>query len=84
MTDLNSLVAPGYPDDLYAANDINDFGEITGQAIAPGGAALAFVASARGGPAPSTIALRAARSLPGAVRTALLTKAGIRPRELYR
>jgi probable HAF family extracellular repeat protein len=35
MTDLNSLVAPGYSDQIYAAGDINDLGRITGQAFNP-------------------------------------------------
>jgi len=33
MTDLNTLLAPGYTKHLYYANDINDFGEITGQSL---------------------------------------------------
>ncbi|MGH2353357.1 MAG: hypothetical protein ACRDJN_17270, partial [Chloroflexota bacterium] len=32
MTDLNTLVAAGYPDHLVLAGDINDAGRITGQA----------------------------------------------------
>jgi hypothetical protein len=35
MTDLNSIVAPGYSDHIYAAGDINDLGRITGQAFNP-------------------------------------------------
>ncbi len=35
MTDLNSLVAAGYSDQIYAAGDINDLGRITGQAFDP-------------------------------------------------
>ena len=35
MTDLNSLVAPGYNDQIFAAGDINDLGRITGQAFNP-------------------------------------------------
>jgi len=35
MTDLNSIVAPGYSDHVYAAGDINDLGRITGQAFNP-------------------------------------------------
>lgn len=33
MTDLNTLTQPGDPGPLVAANDINDLGEITGQAL---------------------------------------------------
>lgn len=35
MTDLNTLVAPGYTDVLTTAQDINDLGEITGRAFDP-------------------------------------------------
>ena len=53
MTDLNTLVAPGYTDLLTTAQDINDLGEITGRAFNAGtGARPAFLAapiSERGG-----------------------------------
>lgn len=46
MTDLNRLVAPGYPDTLWSANDINDEGQITGRALNPTtGEFSAFVAT---------------------------------------
>jgi probable HAF family extracellular repeat protein len=35
MTDLNTLVGPGYSDVLTTAQDINDLGEITGRAFDP-------------------------------------------------
>jgi probable HAF family extracellular repeat protein len=44
MTDLNSLVAPGSALTLTIAQDINDFGVITGQATDPTGATVAFEA----------------------------------------
>jgi probable HAF family extracellular repeat protein len=45
MTDLNSLVAPGTTLTLTIAQDINDFGVITGQATDPStGATVAFEA----------------------------------------
>ena len=45
MIDLNTLLAPGYANQLYYANDINDFGEITGQSIDPAtGESRTFVA----------------------------------------
>jgi probable HAF family extracellular repeat protein len=45
MTDLQEL-APGYSGELCAANDINDRGEITGQALQAGtGDTVTFVAS---------------------------------------
>ncbi len=82
MTDLNTLGAPGYPDELYTANDINDFGEITGQAIAPNGSAVAFTARPHAVPGLSApIAVRE-RALPQQLRKALLTQAGVRPAEL--
>ena len=33
MTDLNTLLATDYTKHLYYANDVNDFGEITGQSL---------------------------------------------------
>jgi len=45
MTDLNTLLAPGYANHLFFANDINDFGEITGQSVdAATGESRTFVA----------------------------------------
>jgi probable HAF family extracellular repeat protein len=45
MRDLNRFVQSGYADHLFTANDINDFGEITGRAIQAGtGAEVPFVA----------------------------------------
>ena len=46
MTDLNSLVAPGYTNRLTTAQDINDLGVITGRALDPiSGDRTAFVAT---------------------------------------
>ena len=45
MTDLNELVAPGTTLTLTIAQDINDRGEITGQATTPSGATVAFKAA---------------------------------------
>jgi probable HAF family extracellular repeat protein len=51
MTDLNTLLEPGYANHLYFANDINDFGEITGQSIDEStGEARTFVAIPSAGP----------------------------------
>ncbi|HEY6515066.1 MAG TPA: hypothetical protein VIY50_02905 [Steroidobacteraceae bacterium] len=44
MTDLNNLVAPGTTLTLTIAQDINDRGEITGQATTPAGTTVAFEA----------------------------------------
>ncbi|MEI7036243.1 hypothetical protein [Fulvimonas yonginensis] len=45
MKDLNTLVAPGYADHLLFANDVDDGGRITGQAVnAEGSVAFAFLA----------------------------------------
>ena len=45
MTDLNTLVAPGYTNLLTSAQDINDAGVITGRALTSGGQRPAFVAT---------------------------------------
>jgi probable HAF family extracellular repeat protein len=48
MTDLNTLVAPGYTGTLTTAQDINDLGVITGRASDPvTGASPAFLATPR-------------------------------------
>jgi probable HAF family extracellular repeat protein len=44
MTNLQRL-APGYSDHLCAANDINDLGQITGEAVEAGGASVPFLAN---------------------------------------
>ena len=45
ITDLNTLIAPGYEDTLTTANDIDESGRITGQAVQQAtGALVAFVA----------------------------------------
>jgi hypothetical protein len=45
IVDLNTLVAPGYSDQLVFANDINDTGAITGQSFnATTGVSSAFLA----------------------------------------
>jgi len=48
MTNLNSLVAPGYDDQLIQASDINDAGVITGEAANSSGDVLSFVATPGG------------------------------------
>jgi len=46
MTDLNTLLTPGFGGHLVFANDVNDAGAITGQALDPAtGAAVAFRAT---------------------------------------
>ncbi|HKA90018.1 MAG TPA: hypothetical protein VKE22_20300 [Haliangiales bacterium] len=44
MTDLNDRIASGSRDHLFFANDIDDFGAITGQSISATGDARAFLA----------------------------------------
>ena len=44
MTDLNDLAAPGTTLTLTIAQEINDSGEVTGQATMPSGATVAFEA----------------------------------------
>ena len=44
--DLNTLMIPGFPDHLIAAQDINDAGQITGRLVEKStGKTLAFVAT---------------------------------------
>lgn len=84
MRNLNDLVAPGYSDHLYAANDINDFGQITGEAIEQGaGASVPFRAS------PLLLRIHAARrgagarvELPEPTRQRLMARFGIREADL--
>ena len=45
MTDLNTLVVPGYPNLLTVAQDINDAGVITGRALTPTGQRPAYIAT---------------------------------------
>jgi probable HAF family extracellular repeat protein len=45
VTNLNTLIEPGYDGTLVSANDVNESGRITGQALDPAtGALVAFVA----------------------------------------
>ena len=77
MTDLNSLVAPGYGDHIYAGGDINDRGRITGQAFNPAtGAYSAFLAVPQLGSARGN---RAALPLPEQLRQALQRRLGLDP-----
>ena len=84
MTDLNTLVAPASPHELFAANDINDFGEITGQAITPNGSAVAFTATSHSPAGPSVAAAARGQLLPAPARRALLARSGFRPGDLLR
>jgi len=45
MTDLNTLVVPGYPNLLTVAQDINDAAVITGRALTPTGQRPAYTAT---------------------------------------
>jgi probable HAF family extracellular repeat protein len=78
MHDLNSF-APGYPDYLYSADDINDQGKISGLAIEQGtGANVPFVATPEpAGSARSTAGLSREVPLPAPAREALLQSLGI-------
>jgi probable HAF family extracellular repeat protein len=50
IVDLNTLVAPGYSDQLVYANDINDAGQITGQSTnAASKVSSSFLAVPEGG-----------------------------------
>jgi hypothetical protein len=74
MTDLNSVLAPGYGNSIYAAGDIDDLGRITGQAFDPGtGAYSAFLAvPQRGAPAQRRVG-----TMPEHLRRALLRRLGL-------
>jgi probable HAF family extracellular repeat protein len=71
MRDLNTLVAQGYTRHLYYANDINDFGEITGQSLDEAtGESRTFVAVPSGMAHVDVVALdthESAQSRPGVV-----------------
>jgi probable HAF family extracellular repeat protein len=90
MMDLNALVGLGYDDHIYNANDINDFGMITGQAVDDEtGDALTFLAIPIPGPASGGFdgeaitvgiesgALTPETVLPDQVRQALLLQLGL-------
>jgi probable HAF family extracellular repeat protein len=85
MTNLISLVAPGYDDQLIQASDINDAGVITGEAADSSGDVLSFVATpgalgnshavAGGGSSTQNI------PLPAKLRAKLLQRMGLKTSE---
>lgn len=86
MTDLNDLVPDDYPDHLYNAGDIDDFGRITGQAVlAETGESRAVVllpVAGRDGTVPEAVAAArlAAQPVPALtqdVRRKLLQRLGL-------
>jgi probable HAF family extracellular repeat protein len=81
-TDLNDL-APGYSGHLASANDINDFGVVTGVAIAPNSTERAFVAVPIPGLAASEGHERRAEvALSESVRQALMRRSFVRESDL--
>ncbi len=88
MTDLSDL-APGYSGQLCAANDINDLGRITGEAIQEGtGQSVAFLATpVAPGASMNVAAARPARIVQapavsrGVLRDVML-RSGVRPEDL--
>ena len=85
MTNLNSLVAPGYDDQLIQASDINDAGVITGEAANSSGDVLSFVATP-GGLGSSHAAAGIGSSaqnvpLPAKLRAKLLQRLGLKAPE---
>lgn len=82
MVDLNSLTSNGDERLLYAANDINNAGEITGESVEASGESVAFRAE------PATAAPFAPRAvpqhkkLPDQVRESLLMRFGLKARDL--
>jgi probable HAF family extracellular repeat protein len=88
MIDLAEL-SPGYSDHLCAANDINDLGQITGEAVDATGASVPFLAKPVGPSssnrlgAPSA-ARRAAPKLSWAALEPIMTRSGVRKEDLTR
>jgi probable HAF family extracellular repeat protein len=84
MTDLEDL-APGYSDNLCAANDINDLGQITGQAVDETGAGVPFLANpVQAGSDNRSSAAKVADSAPVSWRAleGILTRSGVRKEDL--
>jgi probable HAF family extracellular repeat protein len=88
IVDLNDL-APGYKDVLYSANDINDDGDITGQAFTPGTGQFNAILAVRHRLTQhdsDEIAYAGTRSrearLPDPIRQALLQQFGLDERQL--
>src|SRR5262249_29796619 len=80
MSDLNDLVAAGYPDHLFFANDINDRGWIAGQAtLHDTGASVAFRAVPATGPRQRPAVVPA---LSEGTRRMLMARIGLRGAEL--
>ena len=83
MTDLNTLIPSGSPLYLLVANSINDWGEITGQALVQGTAQTpAYLATPNFGGFADTKSLRKGSAakviLPRSVRQQLLRRLGVR------
>jgi probable HAF family extracellular repeat protein len=80
MTDFNELVAPGYDDEIYAAGDINDSGQVTGQSFNAGTNVYStFLAVPTGGQfqAHGAKVLGRRVKLPEHVRQMLLRRSGL-------
>ncbi len=73
--------ANGYADHLFVANDINDAGEITGEAVTDDGASVAFRAHATSASA-SAYLIRGSAVLPEGIRMSLLRRFGLEPADL--
>lgn len=87
MIDLNARLAGRYEDLLIAAQDINDFGQITGQALADDGSTAAFRALPVpffGAAAEPAVSAKRAISMPPDVRQALLQRYGVEELDLTR
>jgi probable HAF family extracellular repeat protein len=86
MSDLNDL-APGYSGHLCAANDINDRGQITGEAVQQGtGRSAAFLASPDDH-APVRLRSRRDGTAPAVsweVLRSIMSRSGVRPEDLGR
>ncbi len=96
MTDLNTLVASRYSDHLTTANDINDLGQITGDAVEQAtGASVAYLArpfasscADLGEATPQTMPAAPSGAtrvtLPEAARQTLMARSGLRSADLGR
>ena len=85
MRDLDSL-APAYAGRLCAANDINDFGQVTGEAVQEGtGRSVAFLASPRAhGSSMAPTQLQKASPASWDLIRSVMTRSGVRRADLSR
>jgi probable HAF family extracellular repeat protein len=76
MTDLNTLLAPGYASSIAAANDINDWGQIAGQAVTPSGELIPVLLTPEEARSSRAASPGAPRSLSDSARRQLFQRLG--------